>query len=151
MILLPKSFWEVRNTNGKGNGIFAKKNIESQKIIAQYTGWIVPCTELDLKTYGNYIMQYDNNCAIVPDLKKEGAHLLNHSCDPNCWIFPYKKSLFFVSIRDIKRKEELTIHYLYPPLAEGCKNCTHVCMCGNKHCTGTMHTDEDLYEWWQKF
>lgn len=151
MILLPKDFWEVRNTKEKGQGVFAKKDIESRKIIAQYTGYIIPIVDIDLKVYGDYLMSYDENQAIVPNLEKTGAHLLNHSCNPNCWLFPYEKNIFFINIRDIKESEELTIHYLYHPLEDGCENCTHICMCGSKNCTGTMHTEKKLYDWWQEY
>jgi SET domain-containing protein len=151
MILLPESSWEIRDTSVKGKGVFAKNNIPRRKIIAQYTGKIVPFIDILLEKYNGYLMQYDDEHAIVPDLEKEGAHLVNHSCDPNCWVFPHEKNIFFVTIRDVEKDEELTIHYLYPPLEEGCEQCTHICECGSENCTGTMHTERKLYDWWQKF
>jgi uncharacterized protein len=151
MILLPTSVWEIKDTKKKGKGVFAKEKIKSKQLIAQYTGGIVPITEIDIDSYGDYLMHYDDEHAIVPDLSKPGAHVINHSCDPNCWVFPHEKNVFFASIRDIEKGEEITIHYLYHPLSEGCENCNHICTCESSLCTGTMHADEELHKWWQSF
>jgi len=151
MILLPKTFWEIKETKHKGKGIFAKKKISKGTIIGDYLGTLTKFIDVDLQRDGNYIMQYDNHFCIVPDRSCDGAHLLNHSCSPNTWMYPYQKHTLFIAIKDIAPHEEITIHYLYPPLSEGCKDCSHVCQCKSGFCTGTMHTEEALYTKWRNF
>lgn len=151
MILLPQDFWEIRKTGNKGRGVFARKPIEKRKLIAQYTGKVVHYTDIDLEKYDGYLMDYDEEHAIVPHLEEIGAHLFNHSCNSNCFIYPHESHIFFTTVKDITPNEELTIHYLYPPLSFGCKNCTHKCSCGSEICTGSMHMTEEEYAWWQKF
>lgn len=142
MILLPKKSYEIKETKEKGRGVFAKQNISKGIFVAEYIGQITPILEVDIKAYGDYLMAYDDTSCIVPDLHAEGAHLINHSCDPNCWIVNDKNHIFFKAIRNIKKNEEITIDYLYPPLSLGCANCTHICKCGSKNCRGTMHIEE---------
>jgi len=151
MILLPHDFWEVRDTKKKGKGIFAKKDIKKHKLVAQYIGKLIHIKDIDLDTYGQYLMEYDDERTIVPNLQSVGAHLINHSCDPNCWIYKYNRNVFLASMRDILPGEEITIHYLLPPKGISCKDtCSHICNCGEENCSGTMHLSEEDYKTWQK-
>lgn len=140
MILLPRTDWEIRNTKHKGRGVFVKQDVPKGTIVAEYVGEIISILEVDIRKYGEYLMAYDDTSCIIPDLNKTGAHLINHSCEPNCWIVNEGKHIYFKAIRDIKSYEELTIDYLYPPLSLGCTNCSHICKCGSKKCRGTMHS-----------
>jgi SET domain-containing protein len=151
MILLPSEFWEVKETKRKGKGVFAKKDIGKHKLVAQYIGKLVHIKDVDLEKYREYLMEYDDERAIVPDVTSIGAHLVNHSCNPNCWIYKYNRNVFLASMRDIAPGEEITIHYLLPPKGISCKdNCEHICNCGESDCTGTMHLSEEDYKTWQK-
>ena len=103
-------------------------------------------------------MFLDDKYAIYPDLTKQDIHLINHSCDPNCWILNTNGRVYFFALRDIKSGEELTISYLLPPKDETCNPCTHNCYCGSKRsltslkkCTGTMHQTVDEFNRWQEF
>jgi uncharacterized protein len=151
MILLPRSHWEVKETKEKGKGVFAKKKIGKHRLVAQYVGKLVHIMDVDLDTYGNYLMEYDDERAIVPNIDSIGAHLINHSCNPNCWIYKYNRNVFLASMKDIAPSEEITIHYLLPPKGASCKEkCDHVCNCGEQNCTGSMHLSEEDYKTWQK-
>jgi len=107
--------------------------------------------DLDKDKDGLYLMFLNDKYAIYPDLTKNDIHLINHSCEPNCWILNNKGCVYFFALRDIKVGEEITISYLLPPKSEACNPCPHNCKCGSKNCTGTMHLSEEVFNKWQKF
>lgn len=152
MFLIDKAYWEIRNTNKKGRGVFAKKEIKAKTIIGEYTGTKIKIEEYDLDhdKDGLYLMFLNDKYAIYPDLYKNDIHLINHSCSPNCWVFNTKKHVYFFALRDIKVGEELSISYLLPPVGN-CNPCTHKCYCEDLRCTGSMHQTELNYNKWQNF
>jgi len=152
MFLIDKSYWEIRKTEKKGKGVFAKKTILKGTIVGDYIGKLIHIKDVDLEKEKKnlYLMSYSDEYGIYPDLKKPGVHLINHSCSPNCFIHKYKDRTLVFALKDIERKEELTIHYLLPPKLN-CKNCTHTCYCESKNCTGSMHLSDKKYKIWQSF
>lgn len=152
MFFIKKDYWQIKKTKEKGNGVFAKKMINAGTIIGDYLGKVIKTAEYDLDQDKNglYLMYLTDQASIYPNLKKPGIHLLNHSCEPNCWIYTYRGHTLFFAIRKIEPGEELTISYLLSPKSK-CNPCSHICKCGSKFCTGTMHLSEDKYEKWQKF
>jgi len=153
MFLLSPAHWEVKKVKGKGLGVFVKKEIEKGTVIGDYLGRIIKIAEYDLKKdkKGLYLMFLNDEAAIYPDLKKPGTHLLNHSCEPNCWIYPYRGHTLFFALRKIEPGEELTISYLLPPKSKNENSCTHSCKCKSKSCTGTMHMTESKFKIWRDF
>lgn len=153
MFLIDKSYYEINKTKLKGRGVFCKKTIKARTVIGEYTGTKVKIEEYDLEKDKNglYLMFLDDKYAIYPNLDTEDIHLINHSCNPNCWIINFKKKVFFFALRDIKKGEELTISYLLPPKDKTCNPCNHDCKCGDKNCTGTMHLSREKFKMWQKF
>ncbi len=153
MFLLKDDYWQIKKTKEKGYGIFAKKKINTGTIIGDYLGKVIKIADYDLDNdnKGLFLMYFTDQAAIYPDLKKNGIHLLNHSCVPNCWIYTYHGHTLFFALRKIEQGEELTISYLLSPKSKNCKPCTHTCKCSSKFCTGTMHLSEEKYEKWQKF
>lgn len=162
MFFISKDYYNIKNTKNKGRGVFAKKIIKQKTIIGEYTGSKVKIEEYDLEKDkdGLYLMFLDDKYAIYPDLNKKDIYLINHSCEPNCWIlstaWPVRAlvnsggRVLFFALRDIKKGEELTISYLLPPKDKTCNPCPHVCYCGGKKCTGTMHQTREEFEKWQK-
>lgn len=160
MFFIDKSYYQIKKTKKKGLGVFAKKKIKAKTIIGEYTGKRIEIEKYDLEKDkdGLYLMFLDDKYAIYPDLTKQDIHLINHSCDPNCWILNTNGRVYFFALRDIKSGEELTISYLLPPKDETCNPCTHNCYCGSKRsltslkkCTGTMHQTVDEFNRWQEF
>ena len=135
MFLISEDFWEVRKTENRGLGVFAKKEIAKGTIISDYLGKVIKYIDFDLELdkHGLYLMYYSDEFGIYPDLTKPGPHLINHTCEPNCWIYVYRGHTLFYALRDIKVNEEITINYLLSP------DDTHLCLCGSKNCTGFMH------------
>lgn len=153
MFLLKDNSWEIRKTKEKGLGVFSKKEIAAGTVIGDYLGKVIRIADYDLDNdkKGLFSMYFRDDALIYPDLTKPDIHLLNHSCKSNCWIYIYCGHTLFFTLRKIKLGEELTISYLLSPDDGTCKSCTHICKCGSKSCSGTMHLSKDKYERWQKF
>ncbi len=153
MFLISKDYFKIEKTKNKGRGVFCKKEINKKTIIGEYTGTKVKIEEYDLDKDkdGLYLMFLDDKYAIYPDLGTEDIHLINHSCEPNCWILNRKNHIYFFALRDIKIGEELTISYLLPPKDKTCNPCTHNCSCESKNCIGTMHQTKEGFAKWQEF
>lgn len=152
MFLLKADHWQIKKTQEKGFGVFAKKKITAGTLIGDYLGKVIKTSLYDLEKDKNglFLLYLTDQASIYPNLNKPGIHLLNHSCKPNCWIYIYLGHTLFFALRNIKPGEELTISYLLSP-KENCKPCLHICKCGSKFCTGTMHLSENKYKRWQKF
>lgn len=152
MILLDQSYWEIKTTKEKGRGLFAKKGIAPGTIVGDYIGKVIKTAEEDTsEKNGLYLMYYHDYASIYPeDLEKTGAHLLNHSCTPNCWVYTYKGHTLFFALRKIHPGEELTISYMLSP-NEFCKPCTHECSCESAFCQKTMHLSEKQFKDWNTF
>ena len=153
MFLIKNEFWETKKTKEKGDGIFSKKIIKAGTIIGDYLGKVIKTAEYNLNNdkAGLYLMYFSDYASIYPDLLKPGVHLLNHSCEPNCWIYIHRGHTLFFALRNINVGEELTISYLLSPNEGDCVACTHICKCENKNCTGTMHLSKNKYQTWQSF
>lgn len=152
MILLGNKYWEVKKTQHKGRGIFAKKDIPAGVVLGDYVGKILRTRDVDFDQDKNlYLMYYHDSASIYPDLTKPGVHLLNHSCSPNCWIYTYQKHTLVFTLRKISAGEELTISYLLAPKSKFHKKCTHQCMCQSLNCSKTMHLTQEKYKKWQEF
>lgn len=152
MFLLEKDSWKIKKTGKKGWGVFAKRKIKSGVVISDYLGTIIRNADYDLDQdkKGLYLMYFDDQKSIYPDLSKPGPHLINHSCSPNCWIYVYYGHTLFFTLRNIEPNEELTISYLLYPNDGTCKPCTHICKCGSEFCTKTMHLSKYRYDIWHK-
>lgn len=151
MFLIKNNIWKIKKTKDKGFGVFTKKEIKQGTIIGDYLGQVIKTAEYDFSRDKKelFLMYLTDKASIYPDLAKPGIHLLNHSCEPNCWICIYKGHTLFFALGEIKPGEELTISYLLAP-NEDCKPCTHICKCGSKNCSGTMHLSKEKYEKWQE-
>ena len=153
MFLLPQDSWVVHQTKAKGFGVFAKKEIQAGTIIGDYLGTVIHIADYDIENdaAGLYLMYLTDHASVYPDLHTEGLHLINHSCNPNCWMYIYKGHTLFFAIRTIYPDEEFTIAYLLSPKDDTCDVCTHMCFCGEARCTGTMHLTHEQYTRWQVF
>lgn len=160
MFLLPTDVWEMRtrtysdnNKKKQNRGIFAKKDIEAGTIIGDYIGLIIPEEkEDDYETSDEmYLMYYDDGVTVYPEVASAGIHVLNHSCEPNCWMYTYKGHTLYFALRKIFKGEELTVSYQLSPLDDDCEPCTHACHCHTPLCTGTMHMEQKKYDTWRDF
>ncbi|OGK40507.1 hypothetical protein A3A74_02860 [Candidatus Roizmanbacteria bacterium RIFCSPLOWO2_01_FULL_35_13] len=139
MFLLPDSYIEIKKTGKKGRGVFAKKDVRAGTIIGDFLGKIVNDEEADKleKKYGLYATYFDEYRSIFPNLKQNGVHLINHSCMPNCDVYPYEAHLLFFAARYIFAGEELTISYGIEGPSTA-KDTNYPCFCDSLLCNGTM-------------
>jgi len=153
MILLSKDYWEIKNTQKKGRGIFAKKDIKPGVLIGDYIGKVIKTAEEDIyeKDENLYLMYYHDYASIYPDLNKPGIHLINHSCTPNAWMYTYKGHTLYFALRHIFAGEEITTSYLLSPLDKYCNPCTHQCRCESIICVKSMHLSKKSYIRWRDF
>ena len=119
---------KIKKTSQKGRGVFAKKDIAPGTVIGDYLGKIILNREIDEKTQGLYDMRINDFFSILPDPKKEGVHLTNHSCEPNLGMYEIGIHTIFFALRKIFKGEELLVsYYLGPPEKKTCNPCTHEC------------------------
>jgi uncharacterized protein len=153
MFLLLHDNWEIRGTEKKGKGVFAKRDIAAGTIIGDYLGMVVPGE--DGHKYEDesnfYTMYLSEEASIIPDLTKEGIHFINHSCAPTCWMYVYEGHTLYVAIRKIFAGEEITVDYMLDPLDKTCSPCTDICHCGAVLCRNTMHAGKKLSDAWEGF
>ena len=153
MVLLSSQYWEIKETENKGRGLFAKKAISPGVVIGDYIGKVLRTKEVDLDEDKEnlYLMYYHDRACIFPNLQKPGIHLLNHSCSPNSGLYTYCGHTLAFTLRQIFAGEELTISYLLTPKDEFCKSCNHVCKCESMVCRQTMHQSLEKYKKWRIF
>ena len=125
---------ELRSTENKGFGVFAKESIPVGTIISYVDGQI----HFAEKESEVYIHASNHAVPFHKYFYRNGfntdAVRLNHSCEPNCYV----KDLFFVTtMRDIQQGEELT--YCYSLFCNSdWRNPEGACHCGSSQCLGKI-------------
>ncbi len=153
MFLLSNEYWQIRQTSDKGRGVFATQRIPSGTVIGDYLGRVLSLSDFDPDSEQEmYLMAFGTSMYIYPDMKNPGIYLVNHSCQPNSWMYIYRGHTLFFALRDITPGEEITISYLLCPLEMSCTNgCVHECFCGSTFCRGTMHASLESYTAWHAY
>lgn len=148
MFLLPSDFWQVDQTKKKGRGVFARKEIAPGAVIGDYLGTIIhPDDDDDSK--GIYGMHAHDDFVIMPDVSSIDIHCINHSCMPNCGIYPFKNHILYIAIRKIFPGEELTVSYVVSPELTGPQ---YPCRCEMPLCRGSMVVSEEkAHTFWEVF
>ncbi|MBI2232634.1 MAG: SET domain-containing protein-lysine N-methyltransferase [Candidatus Aenigmarchaeota archaeon] len=97
---------KVRNAAGNQKGVFAAENIENGKKMLDFPGKIVPeekSNPLDL--------QISKNTVIRASSKNQIDNFLNHSCDPTACVKKKGEVFYLISIKNIKKGDEITFDY----------------------------------------
>ena len=105
-----------------GTGVFAKESIIEGEKLLEFIG------EIKTGTSNDYTLQVDEN----KHFGRSGYmdDLVNHSCEPNCYIRFNDTSL--IAKRDIKTNEELSFHYCTTEYDLG--DFSFPCICGAQNC-----------------
>ena len=140
-MLLIKDF-EIRSSPKKGSGVFATRDIPAGTIIGDYLGMIVPNADVDEEKQGLYAMLLNDQLSILANPKESGIHLINHSCEPNCGMYPLGDHTVYFARRKIFRGEELAVSYTIGTPDEECNPCRHICLCGFPSCRGSLHCSD---------
>lgn len=138
-------YWEVRNSEIHGSGMFARMDIPAETQIIQYLGEKLTKEESnkrgleweeEARKTGDglvYIFELNDEFDIDGNVPDNQARLINHSCDPNCEAIIYdEEELWICSLRDIQKGEELSFDYGY----DISHFLDHPCRCGSEECVG---------------
>jgi uncharacterized protein len=118
-------------------GIYATEFIPAGRKVIEYTGERINRRETkrraDLSDF-IYLFTLDAYWTIDGSVGGSGAEYINHSCEPNLAARILKGHILYMSLRDIKAGEELTIDYRFDRKVEKVP-----CRCGSPKCRGTIN------------
>ena len=124
-------------------GVFAGQQIRARARVIEYAGEKISRREtrhrfLEIcrgRNGGrNYLAQLNSYWAIDGAVGGNGAELINHSCQPNLALRGFRGRLWLVSLRRIRKGEELAYDYKFDK--NGVKT---RCQCGSANCRGTIN------------
>ena len=145
-------FVGVKKSKVHGTGVFALKDIPKNTKVIEYVGKKVTKKQSDdvfekqfakyeknpNKYGGVYLFELNKRYDLDGNVSWNPARLINHSCDPNCETDIIKGHIWIISIKDIKKGEEINYDYGYD--LENYKD--HLCKCGTKKCIGYIVAEE---------
>ncbi|KAI4334802.1 hypothetical protein L6164_013511 [Bauhinia variegata] len=133
-----------------GFGIFAKHPFKGGDMVIEYTGELVRPPIADRREHfiynslvgaGTYMFRIDDERVIDATRAGSIAHLINHSCEPNCYSRVISvngdEHIIIFARRDIKQWEELTYDYRFFSIDEQL-----ACYCGFPRCRGIVNDTE---------
>ncbi len=147
---------EVRNTSGKGKGLFAKAKISRGDVIERTEDIQVLTKEQirqlpDSHLWKSLCYEISNVEEVCPmDIHNPPlSFMMNHSCDPNVGSLSDFHTM--VAIRDTQPGEELTYDYVMTDSGDYDMEC----LCGSAHCrkriTGNDWMNPELQERYKGF
>ncbi|XP_073053542.1 histone-lysine N-methyltransferase ATX2-like [Primulina eburnea] len=135
-----------------GFGVFTKCPHRAGDMIVEYTGEIIRPSVADkreLSIYnslvgaGTYMFRVDDERVVDATRAGSIAHLINHSCEPNCYSRTISINgndhIIIFAKRDIKQWEELTYDYRFAS-----KDQRLACYCGFPRCRGVVNDAESV-------
>ncbi|PWA83093.1 methyltransferase [Artemisia annua] len=133
-----------------GFGIFAKQPHKAGDMVIEYTGEIVRPPIADRREHliynslvgaGTYMFRIDDERVIDATRAGSIAHLINHSCEPNCYSRVISvngdEHIIIFAKRDIAQWEELTYDYRFFSIDEQLP-----CYCGFPSCRGVVNDND---------
>jgi SET domain-containing protein len=118
-------------------GVYAKEFIPAGRKVIEYTGERIARRETKRRAESSdliYLFTLDSYWTIDGSVGGSGAEYINHSCEPNLAARIVKGHILYISLRDIKRGEELTIDYNFDKKVDKIP-----CSCGSGKCRGTIN------------
>jgi SET domain-containing protein len=118
-------------------GVYAAEPIPAKRKVIEYTGERISRIETKRRAQCTdfvYFFTLDDYWTIDGAVGGSGAEYINHSCQPNLASRIVKGHILYVSLRDIKRGEELTVDYRFDKKVERVN-----CKCGAPGCRGTIN------------
>jgi SET domain-containing protein len=118
-------------------GVYAAEFIPANRKVIEYTGERI--NRRETKRRGDeskltYLFTLDAYWTIDGSVGGSGAEYINHSCDPNLAARIIKGHILYMSVRDIKPGEELTVDYHFDKKVDKVP-----CHCGSKKCRGVIN------------
>ncbi len=118
-------------------GVYAAESIPANRKVIEYTGEKISRTETKRRAESTdliYLFTLDSYWTIDGAVGGSGAEYINHSCEPNLIARIVRNHIIYVSLRPIKRGEELTVDYHFDKKVERIE-----CKCGAPKCRGTIN------------
>ncbi|CAN6460712.1 unnamed protein product [Victoria cruziana] len=130
-----------------GFGVFAKRPHKAGEMVIEYIGELVRPKIADRREHlfynslvgaGTYMFKIDNERVIDATRAGNIAHLINHSCEPNCYSRVVTvcgdEHIIIFTKREISLWEELTYDYRFFSINERL-----TCYCGFPKCRGVVN------------
>jgi SET domain-containing protein len=138
---------KVCDTKNYGKGVFAKRGIKKNELLAVFGGYIKKLSEekkLPKEIQDEGVQINENfSLGIIKKVQFEEASFFNHSCDPNAG---FKGQIFLVAMKNIKKGEQICFDYaMVLSKSKNAKFYKLRCLCGSKNCRKYI-TDND----WKK-
>ena len=126
---------EIRESKIHRYGVYALQGIPSNRKVIEYTGERVNRMEASKRAEGDYtyLFAVDPYWTLDGAVGGSGAEIINHSCEPNLISRVMKGHVLYMSLRPIKKGEELTIDYNFET-----NTGRTPCCCGAPKCRGVM-------------
>jgi SET domain-containing protein len=121
-------------------GIYAAEFIPAGRKVIEYTGERINRRETKRRSEASdliYLFTLDSYWTLDGSVGGSGAQYINHSCDPNLVTRIIKGHIIYMSMRDIRPGEELTVDYRFDKKVERVE-----CKCGTTKCRGTINLTE---------
>jgi SET domain-containing protein len=115
-------------------GVYAAENIPANRKVIAYRGEKIDPQEAERRATTPYLFVLDDYWTIDGGVGGSGAELINHSCQPNLVSRIMKGNIIYMSLRAIRKGEELTVDYNYDHTDE-----TMNCLCGARTCRGIIN------------
>ena len=129
----------IRKSKIHRYGVYAGETIPANRKVIEYRGERINRREAKRRGEGKftYLFEIDPYWTIDGAVGGSGAEIINHSCEPNLISRVMKGHILYLSLRPIKKGEELTVDYNF---SKGVDDSP--CACGAKNCRGTMEKRE---------
>ncbi|MBU1445888.1 SET domain-containing protein-lysine N-methyltransferase [Patescibacteria group bacterium] len=141
----PKAALHTFEIGGTDRAVFAIEDIKGGETISEFVGGIYHADKISElgfsqgnpnKYIQDHVIQVGEKDYMLNEIGF--AHLLNHSCDPNCGIEGTTK---IVAMREIKKGEQLTWDYR---MSEDSDWLMAECQCGSPNCSKKISSFNDL-------
>ncbi len=125
----------VRESKIHARGVYAEEPIPPNRKVIEYTGERLNRRDAKRRDSSEltYLFAVDQYWTLDGAVGGSGAELINHSCEPNLISRVMKGHVLYMSLREIRPGEELTVDYNFPS-----KTKPERCQCGSKKCRGMM-------------
>lgn len=116
-------------------GVYAMEPIPPNRKVIEYTGQRLNRAQAKRRDHGHltYLFAVNPYWTLDGAIGGSGAEIINHSCEPNLISRVMKGHVLYMSLREIKPGEELTIDYNFSDTGERTP-----CSCQASNCRGVM-------------
>ena len=130
---------EIRQSKIHQRGVYARERIPANRKVVEYTGEKISRRETKRRGQGSltYLFTLDDYWTIDGAVGGSGAEIINHSCEPNLRTCIMRGHILYISKREIKPGEELTVDYRFSEKIGKVR-----CCCGAERCRGTINLKE---------